>query len=82
MQDEWVFPPKKENTTVTLATGKKETKEIDVCSTTIAVTSLAQEMFLVGSRFMRRYYTVFDRDQERIGLALSTVESEYQKRKE
>jgi len=30
-------------------------------------------MFLVGDIFMRKYYTIFDRDNDRIGLAKSVV---------
>lgn len=26
-------------------------------------------MFLVGDNFMRKYYTIFDRGQDRVGLA-------------
>lgn len=30
-------------------------------------------MFLVGDIFMRKYYTIFDRDNDRIGLAKSVT---------
>jgi hypothetical protein len=34
---------------------------------------IKQSMFLVGDIFMRKYYTIFDRDNDRIGLAKSVV---------
>jgi len=30
-------------------------------------------MFAMGNRFMRRLYTVYDRDNDRIGLAKSSL---------
>jgi len=34
---------------------------------------LKNGMFLVGDSFMRKFYTVFDRDNDRIGLAESII---------
>jgi len=34
---------------------------------------IKQSMFLVGDIFMRKYYTIFDRDNDRIGLAKSVT---------
>ena len=30
---------------------------------------IKDDMFLVGDNFMRKYYTIFDRQQNRVGLA-------------
>jgi len=39
------------------------------CSSTIMTMDLSKEMFLVGDVFMRRFYTIFDRANNRVGLA-------------
>ena len=33
--------------------------------------NLARDMFLVGDVFMRKYYSIFDRGNNRVGLALA-----------
>merc|ERR1719163_606802 len=40
-----------------------------VCASTIMMMDIKKEMFLVGDVFMRKFYTIFDRDNDRIGLA-------------
>jgi len=37
---------------------------------------IKKSMFLVGDVFMRKYYTIFDRDQNRVGLSKSIWNSE------
>jgi hypothetical protein len=39
------------------------------CYGTIMQMDLKNEMFLVGDIFMRKFYTVFDRENNRVGLA-------------
>lgn len=39
------------------------------CASTIMNMDLSKDMFLVGDVFMRRYYTIFDRDNNRVGIA-------------
>jgi len=43
--------------------------ETGFCESTIMTMDLSKEMFLVGDVFMRRFYTVFDRANNRVGLA-------------
>ena len=45
------------------------TKSIKACSSTIMTMDISHKMFLVGDVFMRKFYTVFDRANDRIGLA-------------
>lgn len=39
------------------------------CASTIMTMDIAKQMFLVGDVFMRKYYTIFDRQNDRVGLA-------------
>jgi hypothetical protein len=39
------------------------------CLGSLMQMDLKDDMFLVGDIFMRKYYTVFDRDNDRVGLA-------------
>lgn len=49
--------------------GKGKAEPQMACASTIMTMDIAKEMFLVGDVFMRKYYTVFDRANDRIGLA-------------
>lgn len=40
-----------------------------VCASSIMTADISKKMFLVGGSFMRKYYTIFDRGNDRIGLA-------------
>jgi hypothetical protein len=39
------------------------------CTSSIMTMDIKKDMFLVGDVFMRKFYTVFDRDNDRVGLA-------------
>jgi len=45
------------------------TKSIKACSSTIMTMDISHKMFLVGDVFMRKFYTIFDRDANKVGLA-------------
>lgn len=40
-----------------------------LCASTIMKMDISKDQFLVGDVFMRKYYTVFDRDNDKVGLA-------------
>ena len=48
---------------------KNLTKKDGNCGSSIAQLRMKNDMFLVGNHFMKKYYTVFDRDTDKIGLA-------------
>jgi len=41
--------------------------------------ALHNNSFMVGDRFLRKYYTIFDRDNSRMGLAESVTQDEFNK---
>jgi len=45
------------------------------CASTVMAMDISREMFLVGDIFMRKFYTVFDRDNNRVGLAPAVTSS-------
>jgi hypothetical protein len=47
-----------------------------MCNTVLSRLDLGGQMFLLGNHFMRNFYVVFDRDNDRIGLAESVLEDE------
>ena len=52
--------------------GKKHHSPLDskqVCASTLMTMDIKNSMFLVGDVFMRKFYTIFDRDNDRVGLA-------------
>lgn len=48
---------------------KHGSKGAHACASTVMSMDISKEMFLVGDIFMRKFYTIFDRDNDRVGLA-------------
>lgn len=46
-----------------------------ICSSTVMKMDIKKDMFLVGDVFMRKFYTIFDRDNNRVGLARARTSS-------
>ena len=71
MMDLELFKPKAEMAiqTESEAERKVKYKGNHACASTVMAMDISREQFLVGDIFMRKYYTVFDRDNDRVGLA-------------
>lgn len=60
-------------------TGTGSTK--DSCTSVMSALDLGNKnTFIVGDIFMRKFYTVFDRDNDRVGVALAITADEIKKR--
>lgn len=46
-----------------------DSSKSSICLGSLMQMDLKDDMFLVGDIFMRKFYTVFDRDNDRVGLA-------------
>lgn len=40
-----------------------------ICKSTVMKMDIKRQMFVVGDIFMRKFYTIFDREKNRVGLA-------------
>jgi hypothetical protein len=82
--EDWIYPPKEKEVRVEtkLANGTTlvETKKEQHCTTTLSHVELTGGQFLVGNHFMRKYYVVFDRDNDKVGIAESNVLQEHERR--
>ena len=47
----------------------KGNSDMHACASTVMAMDISREMFLVGDIFMRKFYTIFDRDNDRVGIA-------------
>jgi hypothetical protein len=42
---------------------------VTACASTVMAMDISKEMFLVGDVFMRKFYTIFDRENDKVGIA-------------
>ena len=54
--DEWIYPPELKHDQLKCKSGLMEM-------------NLKHDMFVLGDIFMRKFYTVFDREHDRVGFA-------------
>ena len=71
MMDLDLFKPKAEMDIQTESESERKQKYHGkhACASTVMAMDISKDQFLVGDIFMRKYYTVFDRDNDRVGLA-------------
>ena len=43
------------------------------CASTVMAMDISKEMFLVGDVFMRKFYTIFDRENDKVGIATAVT---------
>jgi hypothetical protein len=46
---------------------------VHACASTVMAMDISKEMFLVGDIFMRKFYTIFDRDNDKVGIATAVT---------
>jgi hypothetical protein len=44
---------------------------VTACASTVMAMDISKDMFLVGDVFMRKFYTIFDRSNDKVGIALA-----------
>jgi hypothetical protein len=55
-----------------------DSDDMHFCGANIAILDLEKDHFILGDIFMRKFYSVFDRDNDRVGLARAkTITSEF-----